>query len=72
MAANVGSGTPSEFHDWVSYCNAPAGTLSLAEERAANGDPQPFSIKYWGVGNESWGCGGSMRPEEYATNTGNS
>ena len=67
VAANVGSGTPSEFHDWVSYCNAPAGTLSLAEERAANGDPQPFSIKYWGVGNESWGCGGSMRPEEYAT-----
>jgi alpha-N-arabinofuranosidase len=67
VAANVGSGTPSEFHDWVSYCNAPAGTLSLAEERAANGDPQPFGIKYWGVGNESWGCGGSMRPEEYAT-----
>jgi alpha-L-arabinofuranosidase len=67
VAANVGSGTPSEFHDWVSYCNAPAGTLSLAEERAANGDPQPFGIRYWGVGNESWGCGGTMRPEEYAT-----
>ena len=67
VAANVGSGTPSEFHDWVSYCNAPTGTLSLAEERAANGDPQPFGIRYWGVGNESWGCGGTMRPEEYAT-----
>jgi alpha-L-arabinofuranosidase len=67
VAANVGSGTPSEFHDWVSYCNAPAGTLSLADERAANGDPQPFGIRYWGVGNESWGCGGTMRPEEYAT-----
>src|SRR6478752_8321682 len=66
VAANVGSGTPSEFHDWVSYCNAPTGTLSLAEERAANGDPQPFEIKYWGVGNESWGCGGTMRPGEYA------
>jgi alpha-N-arabinofuranosidase len=37
--------------------NAPAGTLSLADERAANGDPQPFNIQYWGVGNESWGCG---------------
>jgi alpha-L-arabinofuranosidase len=67
VAANVGSSTPSEFHDWVSYCNAPAGTLSLADERAANGDPQPFNIQYWGVGNESWGCGGMMRPEEYAT-----
>ena len=42
VAANVGSGTPSEFHDWVSYCNAPAGTVSLADERAANGDTQPF------------------------------
>jgi alpha-L-arabinofuranosidase len=67
VAANVGSSTPKEFHDWVSYCNAPAGTLSLADERAANGDKQPFNIRYWGVGNESWGCGGTMRPEEYAT-----
>ena len=40
VAANVGSGTPREFHDWVSYCNAPAGTLSLADERARNGDPR--------------------------------
>jgi alpha-N-arabinofuranosidase len=67
VAANVGSGTPAEFHDWVSYCNAPAGTVSLADERAANGDKQPFGVRYWGVGNESWGCGGTMRPEEYAT-----
>lgn len=67
IAANVGSGTPEEFHDWVSYCNAPAGTLSLADERAANGDKQPFGVRYWGVGNESWGCGGSMKPQEYAT-----
>ena len=66
VAANVGSSTPAEFHDLVSYCNAPAGTLSLADERAANGDPQPFNVQYWGVGNESWGCGGMMRPDEYA------
>ena len=59
VAANVGSGTPKEFHDWVSYCNAPAGTVSLADERAANGDKDPFGIRYWGVGNESWGCGGN-------------
>ncbi|HZS03543.1 MAG TPA: alpha-L-arabinofuranosidase C-terminal domain-containing protein [Blastocatellia bacterium] len=66
LAANVGSGTPREFHDWVSYCNAPAGTESLADERAANGDKEPFRVKYWGVGNESWGCGGDMKPGEYA------
>ena len=66
VAANVGSGTPMEFHDWVSYCNAPVGTVSLADERAANGDKDPFGVRYWGVGNESWGCGGNMRPGEYA------
>ncbi|MBL8208011.1 MAG: alpha-N-arabinofuranosidase [Blastocatellia bacterium] len=67
LAGNVGSGTPKEFHDWVSYCNAPLGTETLADERAANGDKEPFRIKYWGVGNESWGCGGDMKPSEYAT-----
>lgn len=67
LAANVGSGSPKEFHDWVGYANAPAGSLSLAEERAANGDKEPFAVKYWGVGNESWGCGGQMTPREYAT-----
>ena len=66
VAGNVGSGSPKEFHDWVSYCNAPAGTLSLADERAANGQKEPFGIQYWGVGNESWGCGGTMLPAEYA------
>jgi alpha-N-arabinofuranosidase len=67
LAANVGSGSPKEFHDWVSYCNAPAGVLSLADERAAHGDKDPFNVKYWGVGNESWGCGGNMTGGEYAT-----
>ena len=67
LAANVGSSTPQEFYDWVSYCNAPPGTLSLAEERARNGAPEPFAVKYWGVGNESWGCGGNMTGAEYAT-----
>jgi alpha-N-arabinofuranosidase len=66
LAANVGSGTPKEFYDWVNYCNAPAGSLSLADERAANGDKEPFKVRYWGVGNESWGCGGRMHPGEYA------
>jgi alpha-N-arabinofuranosidase len=66
LAANMNSGSPGEFHDWVSYCNAPAGTVTLADERAANGDKDPFAVKWWGVGNESWGCGGDMNPGEYA------
>jgi alpha-N-arabinofuranosidase len=66
LAANVASGSPQEFHDWISYCNAPASTVTLAGQRAANGDPQPFDVRYWGIGNESWNCGGMMRPSEYA------
>jgi alpha-N-arabinofuranosidase len=67
LAANMGSGSPQEFHEWVQYCNAPAGTVSLADERAANGDREPFGVRWWGVGNESWGCGGNMTPQEYST-----
>ena len=67
LAANMGSGSPQEFHDLVQYCNAPVGTVTLASERAANGDKAPFGVKWWGVGNESWGCGGDMTPQEYAT-----
>ena len=66
LASNMASGSPREFHDWVAYCNAPLGTVSLANERAANGDREPFGVRWWGVGNESWGCGGDMTPEEYA------
>lgn len=67
LAGNVGSGTPRELRDWVEYCNYPGGS-TLSEERAANGSREPFHVKYWGIGNENWGCGGAMRPEEYAAN----
>ena len=65
LAGNVGSGSPRELRDWVEYCNYPKGS-TLSDERSANGSPQPFSVKYWGIGNENWGCGGNMQPEEYA------
>lgn len=67
FAANVRSLTPRDFSDWVDYCNAPAGATSLAATRAAGGERDPFSVRYWGVGNESWGCGGDFRPEDYAS-----
>ena len=66
LAGNVGSGTPQELRDWVEYCNYPEGS-TLAEERARNGSREPFNVRYWGVGNENWGCGGNMTPDEYAT-----
>lgn len=65
FAGNVGSGSPQEMRDWMEYCNYPSGS-TLSDERAGNGSPEPFKIRLWGVGNESWGCGGAMRPEEYA------
>jgi alpha-N-arabinofuranosidase len=65
FAANVGTGSAEEFQQWVEYCNAPAGATTLADERVKNGDEKPFAIRYWGVGNESWGCGGKFTPEDY-------
>jgi alpha-N-arabinofuranosidase len=67
FAANVGSGTVEQFQRWVEYCNAPPGRTTLADQRAANGDRQPLAVRYWGVGNESWGCGGKFTPEDYCT-----
>lgn len=66
LAANVRSLSPRDFYEWIDYCNAPAGTTTLAKAREAGGDRDPFNVRYWGVGNESWGCGGNFRPEEYA------
>jgi alpha-L-arabinofuranosidase len=66
LAANVRSLPASAFQQWVEYCNAPAGSTTLADARAAAGYPEPFRVKYWGVGNESWGCGGEFTPQEYA------
>ncbi|MBV9468866.1 MAG: alpha-N-arabinofuranosidase [Abitibacteriaceae bacterium] len=65
FAGNVGSGTPAELRNWVEYCNF-AGNSSLADERRTNGAEEPFKIRYWGIGNENWGCGGNMNPEQYA------
>ena len=63
--ANVGSGTVREMAEWVEYLNS-EGDSSVVKERWKNGRKEPFNVKYWGVGNENWGCGGNMRPEYYA------
>ncbi|MGN0970648.1 MAG: alpha-N-arabinofuranosidase [Aristaeellaceae bacterium] len=63
--ANVGSGTVREMAEWVEYLNSD-GDSTVAQRRWANGRRDPWHVKYWGVGNESWGCGGNMRPEYYA------
>jgi alpha-N-arabinofuranosidase len=66
LAANVRSLPAEAFYHWVEYCNSPAGSTSLADLRSAAGYPDPFNVRFWGVGNESWGCGGNFTAQEYA------
>jgi alpha-N-arabinofuranosidase len=66
FAANLRSLPSQEFWRWVEYCNSPAGSTTLAAQRGADGETQPLNVRYWGVGNESWGCGGNFSPEDYA------
>ena len=67
ICGNVGSGTVQELSQWVEYCNFD-GISPMAEIRRKNGRDKPWKVKYWGVGNENWGCGGNMTPEYYADN----
>lgn len=67
LAANLRSLPATDFYRWVEYCNSPAGSTTLADLRASTGNQEPFGVRYWGIGNESWGCGGEMTPGEYAT-----
>lgn len=62
--ANVGSGSVKEMSEWVEYMTFD-GVSPMAELRKKNGSEKPFKLKYLGVGNESWGCGGNMDPEYY-------
>ena len=66
LAVNARTLNAQDFVDWVEYCNAPAGTTTWGDKRVANGRTDPYNVAYWGVGNESWGCGGDMIPEDYA------
>jgi alpha-N-arabinofuranosidase len=62
---NLGSGTVAEMSEWVEYMTF-GGLSPMAELREKNGQKEPWNVKYFGVGNENWGCGGHMRPEYYA------
>ena len=64
LSVNLGSGTIQEAADWLEYMTADQPT-ALARERIANGHKAPYRIKYLGLGNESWGCGGPMTPDAY-------
>jgi len=65
ICGNVGSGSVEEMSKWVEYINFD-GISPMADLRRANGRDEPWGVKYWGVGNENWGCGGNMTAEFYA------
>ena len=62
---NVGSGTVQEMSEWVEYLTF-EGVSPMADLRKKNGHEEAWKVKYFGVGNENWGCGGNMTPEYYA------
>ncbi len=65
ICGNVGSGSVEEMMQWVEYMTSDADS-PLVNLRRQNGREKPWKLKYFGVGNESWGCGGNMTPEFYA------
>jgi alpha-N-arabinofuranosidase len=65
LSGNVGSGTVQELQEWVQYTNF-GGVSPMSRLRTTNGREKPWNVKYWGIGNEAWGCGGNMTAEYYA------
>jgi len=65
VAGNLGSGTVQEMSEWVEYMTFD-GVSPMAELRRENGQEKPWKVRYFGIGNENWGCGGNMEPEYYA------
>jgi alpha-N-arabinofuranosidase len=65
IVGNLGSGTVQEMAEWWEYLNHPGGS-PMADLRRENGRAEPWNVTMWGLGNESWGCGGTMTPAFYA------
>ncbi len=65
ISLNVGSGTVQEAQDWIEYCTS-SNVSPMTDLRKKNGREDPWDVKYWGIGNETWGCGGNMTPEYYS------
>jgi alpha-N-arabinofuranosidase len=65
IVGNVGSGTVLEMQEWLEYMTADA-EAPMPNWRRQNGREEPWKVRFFGVGNENWGCGGNMRPEYYA------
>lgn len=65
ISGNVGSGTVQEMAEWAEYMTSDAES-PMTKLRKQNGREKPWKVKYFGIGNEAWGCGGNMTPEHYS------
>jgi alpha-L-arabinofuranosidase len=65
VSGNVGSGTVQEMSQWIEYITSDA-LSPMTKLRKENGRENPWKLKYLGVGNEPWGCGGQMTPDYYS------
>src|SRR5690554_4548914 len=65
ISGNVGSGTVEEMSKWIEYITFD-GESPMANLRRKNGREEPWKVKFWGIGNENWGCGGNMTPDYYS------
>lgn len=65
LAVNMNSGTVQEAVEWVQYTNHANGTSYLTDIREKSGRDKPWNVRFWGIGNESWDCGGNMTVDHY-------
>lgn len=66
LAVNMNTGSVQEAVEWEQYVNNANGSSYLTDLREANGREKPWNVKYWGIGNESWDCGGDMTADYYS------
>lgn len=64
ICGNLGSGTVQEMSQWVEYLNSD-NISPMTDLRKMNGREEPWGVRYWGLGNENWGCGGNMTAQFY-------
>jgi len=65
FSGNLGSGSVQEMSQWVEYVNSD-NISPITEQRKKNGREKSWGVSFWGIGNESWGCGGDMKPDYYS------
>ncbi|SDD69387.1 alpha-N-arabinofuranosidase [Paenibacillus sp. UNCCL117] len=63
---NLGTGTLIDSLRWIDYCNG--RETADAAWRKANGRDEPYNVKLWGIGNETWGHweAGQLSASDYA------